>query len=185
MNKEIYEALEKRIQEKVSGVKQVDWFYNQYEEGEEGNMVWVTPSVYLQFLPIEWQDLGSRVQSGDMTLLVHLATDSGYENKQRITVTEHLELDKALKNALHGWGCPLSYTPSVTNVAGTANDGILINRLTRKGTESDHALRECMVTIATYTGSVYDYSSLISDSKDRQEVLLTLDLTVDKVPQLP
>jgi hypothetical protein len=187
MTKEIYEALEKRLLEKVPGLKYVDWYYGQYDEADDDAMVWITPSVFLEFFPMDWQQLGqSGMQMGTLRFTTHVVTDTAYDDKQRMTVHNHLSFEKSVYIALQGWDCMLSYLDNYAALANTNNDVQLFNSITRETSESDHALQRFIVTKASYECNVIDASLsllLVGDMTDVSNVVL--DLEVDKVDFIP
>ena len=184
MTAEIYKALEKRLVNNVDGLAQVDWFANQYADSEEEDLVWQTPVVYLEFLPITWITTGdARVQEGLMTLRVHTVTDNDYEDKKRFTVTAHLETLKNVFIALHDFDCMLSYSPGNENIL-PAFDVMLINELTRVRSEPDHLLRRFVVTVEEYQAQVVDVSKYVASLESDAWVTATLDLQVDMKDKL-
>lgn len=158
MTAEIYRAIEKRISDKVEEVKQIDWFMDQYAASIEDGMVWITPTVFLEFMPVTWQQIGQNIQSATMQVKVHFLTDNDYEDQKSLMMTNHLQLNKRVHKALQNWGCLLSYVEGYEALQGTGSDMILINNMTRVASESEHQLRQFVVTTQTYEAYVTDLS---------------------------
>lgn len=182
MTESIYNALEKRLQEKVPEIKNIDWFANQYEPSEEEDFVWITPAVFLEFAPVTWQTTGdTAIQQTLMTLTVHTVTDNNLVTKDRFTATQHLTIQRKVHAALHEFSCLLSYIqPTVTN----SDDHILLNELTRITSEPDHTLNVFITTKQTYTAQVFDLDLYFYNlQQSSQDVDIDVILNIDQVPK--
>jgi hypothetical protein len=185
MTSEIYLALEKQLQAQVPLLKEIEWYAEQYNDTNDGNLVWIEPCVFLEFLPVAWEQLGDiKIQGGTLITKVHIVTESAYEDKKRFTAHHHLQIDRAVFHALQGFACMLSFTPGLEQYENTPDDHAIINTMIRTSSESEHTLSKFIVTIQTYECYVYDLSFIAASSNQQTEVTATLDLTIHKVAQL-
>lgn len=180
----VYQALKKRINEKVSP-KYTDWYMGQYLEPDEedgGALLWDTPAVFVEFPPIAWQTLGGSVQAADMSMNIHLVNDSYFDTDQRVTdpILNHFGLEGNVFKAMMNWRCMLSYVPGFEALAGTDNDRVLIESVVRLNTDVDHGARRQFVSVQTFSSRIYDYSA----TKQWVNVLAALELDVIKVNHL-
>lgn len=75
MREEIYTALVARISEQVPEVKHID-LWNEQVAYVEDEMPYDRPAVFIQFMPIQWEDLiGRPVARGKGRLRLHVVTD--------------------------------------------------------------------------------------------------------------
>ncbi len=177
MTESIYTALEKRLKT-IPELKIIDWFANQYEPSEEEDFVWQTPAVFLEFAPCVWLTTGENtIQEALMTLTVHTVTDNNYADSKRFTATQHLAIQRKVHKALHEFTCALSYIdPNVSN----QTDHVLLNELTRVGSESDHVLNVIIATKQTYTAQVFDLDELQNNNTTANVDVI---LNIDQVPK--
>jgi hypothetical protein len=144
----VYQALKKRILTELPDVAQVDWYYSQYEESEDGNLVWTTPSIYIEFAPVDWQQFGTQFQRATVDVTLHIVSASAYgaedfrqtEQTDGLTIT-HLGLVSALYKKLQGFGCKYNYLNEFPTEATS-----LISGMVRKTTEVSHQLSVFNVT---------------------------------------
>jgi len=181
----IYAALKKRLAEKVEP-KLIDWFLGQYMEDDMedgGALLWNTPTIFLEFLPVDWETRPGNLQTATLRLNAHLVNDTLYDNDQRIldATINHLGMESAVFVALMNWRCLLSYVPGFEALAGEPEDRVLIESMVRNTSEPDHAMRKQLVSVQGFSSRVFDYSA----TPQWQTVLATLQLDIQKVNVLP
>lgn len=184
MIKEVYQALKKRIGE-IAEMDRVDWFMNQYNEADEsGNvLVYETPVVYLEFPPIEWQQMGSGIQRATISFNAHLVTESVADDDKRIldtTYVNHLGIENKVFVKLNNWRTNLSYVDAYGSLANTDKDRVLIESIVRKVTEPDHNLSEFVVTVQQFSCVIYDYSGMKNWKKVLAEISLEVNAQLSK-----
>ncbi|MDZ7877069.1 MAG: hypothetical protein U5L45_05335 [Saprospiraceae bacterium] len=174
----VYKALKQRILEKVEEVKQVDWYFKQYEEGEDGNLVWITPSVYVEFeLPIVFEQRGLQMQRSTLNVVLHVVSASGYgaedmrqtEHTDNLTMT-HLDLCQKIYKAFQGVSFAYKYLQQFPLV-----DDLLISGMIRTGMEVSHELSVFNVSKLFFTLNAQDSDALPQENIIEQ----TLDLSIE------
>jgi len=177
MLKDVYQALKKRISEEIPAITWIDWYLAQYDqEGEQA--MWTTPAAFIEFLPLDWQSLGSGVQASNVMLQVHLVNETHYDDEKRMldATINHLGQAQDIYKALHNWRCMLSYVDEYAALAGTENDRVLLESMVRVRTYPDHNMSRMLVAVQEFTMRIYDYDAQIQ----WQEVVAALDLQVEK-----
>lgn len=158
---ESYLAIKKRLSELLE-IAQVDWFYDQYSESADGNLVYVTPAVYVEFQPIEFQQRGGLTQTSVLDVVIHVVSSSGYgaedmrqtQDTDGLTI-QHLTLVKLVHKKLQGFGCAYNYLTGYTNADN------LISGMVRRSMEVDHALSPFVITKMTFQFHAYDCDAAI------------------------
>lgn len=79
MKKQLYLAIVDRLKN-IPGADGEPLFkhfdlWNQQVEFIEQETPFLTPAVFVEFLPLKWQTLGNRVQSADLTTRLHIVTE--------------------------------------------------------------------------------------------------------------
>ena len=79
MKKQLYLAIVDRLKN-IPGADGEPLFkhfdlWNQQVEFIEQETPFLTPAVFVEFLPLKWQTLGKRVQSADLTTRLHIVTE--------------------------------------------------------------------------------------------------------------
>jgi hypothetical protein len=62
----------------------VDWYLRQYHSRSEddGGLVIHTPSIFIEFMPIQWRTLPQNVQRAILTFRLHIVTESTHVDKR-------------------------------------------------------------------------------------------------------
>lgn len=162
MRRLIYMALKQRLLDSLDWLEYVDYFYMQYTDAE-GAMVRRTPSVFIEFMPIDWRQNGLKVQTGTQYIAIHLVSESGYDNEERILdtmATKHFERESQVFAALAGFRPKMSYLAEYASLQNTEDDKQIFESLVRMNTNADHDLTPFLVSVQTFAASIYDYSAL-------------------------
>lgn len=180
----VYSALKKRVNDQVTP-KYTDWYMGQYLEPDEengGQLLWNTPAVFIEFVPLQWDTLGNSVQASNTAFNLHLVNDSLYDDDKRVTdpVLNHFGLETLVFKAMMNWRCMLSYVPGFEALADTDNDRVLIESIVRVSTDTDHGANRQLVSLQQFSCRIYDYSA----TKQWATVLAALELEVTKVDHL-
>lgn len=179
----VYSALKKRLTAEVSP-EYVDWFYGQYldEETEDGGeMLWATPAVFVEFLPLKWETLGNAVQAANLQFNIHLVNNSLDSDEKRVTDTaslDHLGMESDVFRALQGFRALLSYVPGFEALAGEPGDRVILETISRLSSEPDHSMGRQLVSVQTFACRIYDYAA----TKTWATVVASLNQSVDMVP---
>lgn len=159
----------------INGFEDVDWFLGQYEIDDD-KLVYTVPIAYVEFSPLQWETLPREVQESTLQFSVHTVTDNIYADDKRILspVSNNLNLAEEVFKKLMNTRGLLSELAGFQNLAGTENDFILFNSITRIGQTFDHRLSPYLVTIQTFETRILDYSA----APAFQQIMATLDLSV-------
>lgn len=182
----VYSAIKKRLAAQVLPLpKYVDWYYAQYLEDEMedgGQLLWQTPALFVEFLPIEWETRPQNIQTSTLRFNTHLVNESFYDNDQRVldAAVNHLGQESSVFVALMNWRCMLSYVPGFEALADTANDRVLLESIVRESSEPDHTMRRQLVGVQRFACRIYDYSA----QPQWAQVLAALSLDVQIVDSL-
>lgn len=154
--------MKKKILADAPEVLQVDWFYNQYENTEDGNLVWTTPSVYLEFSQVAWAQRGARHQVASISVIFHVVSASGYgaEDYQQTEPTDglvinHLDLCDKLYRLFQSFSCGYQYLSNFSN-----EPNWLISSMVRVSTEVSHELNVFNVTKITFDLNIQDVGAI-------------------------
>ncbi len=177
MLKEVYKAIKKAIGDQIDGINDLDWYLGQYDQDGD-NTLYTTPAVYIEFQPMDWEQLKVGVQACNLMVSIHAVNASLYDTDQRIldAASNHLELENSVYRALQGFRCMLSYLPEYAGLAGGANDRVLLESMVRQRTYPDHDINRLLVSVQEFKTRIYDYSA----EPQYQEVIANLNLTAEK-----
>ncbi len=179
-----YAALKSRLQQECAP-QYIDWYMGQYLEEEAadgGQVLWATPAMFIEFLPVQWQTLTGNIQVTDLAFNVHLVNDSVFDTDERIldSTLNHLGQEGAIFRALMNWRAMLHDVPGMDTLEDTSADRVLLESVVRNSTEPDHNLRRQLVSVQQFTARLYDYTA----TKQWVQVLTDLDLEVLRVLSL-
>lgn len=161
MNIKPYISLSARIRAKVAGVKDIDIYNNQYENGRN-NDVFNTPAVFIEYAGGDWQDMTQGIQILDGGFIVHVVQSNYTHTKnidkktqpQQEDALKHYGIDGLVHKALKQW----------------MPDGCSSN-MVRKGTFYDHNHDQLIIT-------KHVYECLIDDDSNETEYI---EVDVDTV----
>lgn len=174
MTKNIYFLLKNRLSS-ISELEEIDWFTGQYLQNGEQAMT-VSTGCYLEFMPGQWQTLGDGQQQMALEFDVHLVQDCVLPGDERILdPMDHLGIAESIYKVLHRWGAMLSDLPAFAALAGTDEDVVVINSITRVSSTPDHNLSNLMVTVQRFACLVRD----VSASPEYQDVSAILNLNTE------
>lgn len=158
----------KQMLESIPEIPSVMWYASQYDESVD-EAVFYCPACYIEFLPIEPDQNGLQVQSGDMVFRVHLFTEYYNDDDQ---ILSHFELSDLIYQKLQGSTGKASDIPAYANLAGTPEDFNVLNKISRIGIIPDHAVTNTSVTIQEFLCRAIDLAAAI------RYVLVNADIEV-------
>lgn len=138
----IFSKIKERL-ESIDGIARVELFNSQLEYAEE-EQAFATPAVLIEFQPIQWRHQLHGVREADITVVLHVVTDSRVGHWS--DTIEVFSLLDSISSALHGIG-------------GTAENGSVMNSLTLTSSTTDHNFDELQDNVETYTCHVTDRSA--------------------------
>lgn len=162
--------IKQRLEQEVPGLKETDWFMQQYEQGrsryknDSAAVLYATPACYIEFLPIDPQTLGGgKVQQAPVRFRIHTVTSCLYDNHRRIydpsAPINHLDFVDMAFAALQGYRAKLSQLQGFDHLAGTEQDHRVMNSIDRKGIIAEHRLSDLMVTVQEFSCLCNDVSA--------------------------
>ncbi len=152
----IFRALKQRI-EAIDGLPACSWFNSQYDEDSD-EAVYLVPHVYLEFLPIPLNQEVSLIQTSDnVRFRVHLFTE--YYNDEN-EVLSHYDQVAGIHKALTKKTLLLSELTEYAGLAGTPDDKVILNTMTRTEITPDHNQSNTIITIQEFVASGVDLSAL-------------------------
>lgn len=180
----VYQAIKKKLLHDVPEINQVDWFYEQYENTEEGNLVWTTPSVYVEYPEtVRWVQRGANYQMATINITLHVVSASAYgaEDMRQVEMTDglvisHLDLCQKVYAAIQKFFCNYSYLAEFPN-----EESVLLNQVVRTETEVSHNLSVFNVTKMTFTATIHDVNAM----PVQVEVMPPIGLDLEVVPIIP
>lgn len=145
--KAIYQVLKAHLAN-VPNVEDVDWYLGQYSQDDSGSILYATPSLYIEFRPIDWKTLPNKVQRGVLSFIVHTVTDSVYDDDERFLDSQfdHLQLVDNVFAALEG--------KRFSNSGKT-----ILETIVRRSVTPDHNLEGIIVTTQEFQSVVFNYEA--------------------------
>lgn len=148
MHPKSYTDLAERLRLKVPGIKTIDLYNGQYDDPAQHN-AYTCPAVFIEWLPVEWQDMPAGVQQGAGGFRIHCVVNTLRETRnidrlsppQQSQHTAHLLFPAAVHAALQGFA-PHGYSP-----------------LGRVLTTPDHRYTGNIIVVHQYTAHVVDTSA--------------------------
>lgn len=193
MEQFIYAALKQLLANKVPILKEIDWYLGQYDQSDEGDQVLhTTPACFLEFSDDSNTPLSQGHQLKIMNVTAHIVDESAYDSDLRMTTNpiqsslKHLILVETINGALNDTGHRLSDITAFASYLNTPNDRIIVNNMVRITTDRTmlHELSPLLVTKVTYQMAVIDYSGTANYLGDLQQLLVSLELDVQKAPSI-
>lgn len=179
----VYKAIKKKLLADVTPTPEyVDWYYGQYLEDEMedgGELLWTTPAVFIEFLPLQWTTRGDLSQRAELVFNVHLVNESMDSDERRMTDTTstgHMAQAARVFSALQGFRANLKYIPGFESIAD-ADDRVMIESITRVSSEVDHNLRRQVVSVQQFRATIFDYGA----QRNWQQVLAAIEEEVEVV----
>jgi hypothetical protein len=176
----IYLLLQNHINTKCSTwIKHCDLYLRQYEQLQD-DVVFVTPSVYIRFLPIEWQTIAHDRQTAELNFEIHLVTETAYGDSRDLTDTQfinHIAYETQLFAILHNYRFALSMLPAFAHLKNTPQDSIVLESISRTRTVPHDQLSNLNVSVQSFRTKIYDYAAV----PQFQSVLAALNLQVNIV----
>jgi hypothetical protein len=161
MIKNAYLILKQTLEAAVT-VGEVDYWLGQYLQN--GESVWhVSDGVYIEFMEIPTEQLGGNAQLLQTRVRIHVAQECVYDDGSRITdaTVNHLQMCEDVYKVLNGRDFYLSLLAAFAALAGTANDRIVINTMSRTQITPDHTLSNRLVTVQEFSCTIYDYTAML------------------------
>lgn len=161
MIKQTFQILQQTLSA-ATGAAEVDYYLGQYQPGE-GDVWHVEKGVYIEFADMPTEQLGGNAQQIVARIRIHCASSCLYDDGQRITdaTVNHLGFVEDAYKALNGKDFYLSLLPAYAALAGTNDDRIVINTMSRTAIVNDHALRSVLATVQEFSCTIYDYSAML------------------------
>ena len=162
MTKHHYAALKARLTSQIPGIAHVDWYMGQDDPGDGETWVWKTPAAYIEFAPVDWVTLGGNVQRGLLVVTVRLVTDGMGDGDKALEspALEHFDFLSEVFRALQGFRANLSTLPQFAPLAGTGDDRILLETVTRINSRTTHESSNLLRSEQTFSCICYDYAAV-------------------------
>ncbi len=151
----------------------------QYEQLQE-DVVFITPTVYIRFLPIEWQTVAHNRQTAELNFELHLVTETAYGDSRDLidlTFINHIAYENQLFQVLHNHRCLLSDLPEFAQLKGTPQDTVILESIVRTRTVPHDQMSNINVSVQSFSSKIYDYAAV----PQFQTVLANLNLQVNVV----
>ncbi|MEM7372805.1 MAG: hypothetical protein AAF587_29560 [Bacteroidota bacterium] len=149
--------LQQRLSE-MSQLPDVRWFNAQFDQNKD-EAVFYVPSVYIEFLPMDLEDIGEQVQGGEVMFRIHLMTEL-YDDNDRVLA--HFDLVDDIFKHLHGWDVMKSALPEFSALQDTEDDVAIINKVVRTRLIPDHAQSNTIITVQEFKTYVADFAAMKS-----------------------
>jgi hypothetical protein len=179
MLREIYLLLKNHLSATVTALKYIDWDLGQYNQAGE-DYVLTTPSAYISFAPITWNTRPGQSQQAILNFTITLVSDTVYGTEQDMTdqdFIDHLGIEGEMHAAFAAKRFLLSELQEFAALAGTDNDRVMIETISRTSSDPHSELSNLIVTSQTFQTNIHDYGAV----KSFQTVLAQLrcDITVN------
>lgn len=130
--KESYKNLRDHLLTNIAGLQEVDLYNGQYDNGD----TITTPAIYIEYLPISWQDAGKNTQTATVTIRLHIvqinyaSTRGTVDNAEEFTALDYLDFIQSTHQLLQGWQMDNS-GPLVRTISeqDSNHDAILIDKV--------------------------------------------------------
>lgn len=147
--------IKQRLEQKVSGLKEVDWFLDQYNPNGN-NALYTTPANFIEFLPASTSTMvGGKLQQADLRFRIHTVTTNLHENHKRIhdpnAAINHLDFVDLTFSALQGYRAKVSHLSGFEHLLGTDKDYQVMNSIERRDINAEHRLKKQMVTVQEFS----------------------------------
>lgn len=182
-----FEILKKRLTDTVAELREIDWYLEQDSTTDKNASLKAMPAAYLQFMPLETIDLGTRIQQAivqfDLILLSDCVYDTGSKRMKKDSPSDHMRLfDKVYKN-ISGFSARLSYLPEFAVLLNTEGDMRVMNTISRMAIVPPHVPRKAiMKSVQRFTCVVWDHGAFptwtLADPQPALEVEGELELPV-------
>ena len=147
----------KQLLESIPDIPQVMWYAAQYDVDTD-EAVFYCPACYIEFLPLEFDQSGLQVQGADMVFRVHLFTEYLNEDDQLLS---HFDLSDKIYQQLEGTSATISEIPTFEALAGTEEDVVVLNKISRITLIPDHSVTNTSVTIQEFRCRAIDLAAAI------------------------
>jgi len=161
-----FEILKKRLTDQVTELREIDWYMNQDDLKDKNALLVAAPALYIQFLPVQLEDLGYGMQKGeadfDIILLTETMHTTGSKRLKKEQPQDHMRLfDKVYKN-IAGFSSLISYLPEFAALEDTANDLRIMNTIRRLGvpTPPHGTLKGIMKSVQRFRTIIWDHVKL-------------------------
>ena len=158
-----YQIIRNKLSANVSEIKDLDWYLQQYQANDKNAGLYDLPGVYVEFAPIDTQQMAGFVQMGTAAIRIHLVTDSieskGERRIKRVTAKDHAVIMDEIYKTLNGKRGLLHEADGFEDVVNTEQDFMVMNSMTRNQIIPPHQLRKNMVSIQRFECVIYDYSN--------------------------
>lgn len=116
MKKQLYLAIVNRLKN-IPGADDEPLFkhfdlWNQQVEFIEQETPFLTPAIFVEFMPLQWQTMGNRVQSADLTTRLHIVTEwhaltaDNVPDEEQNLALEYLDIVDSVVAALQNFSAP-------------------------------------------------------------------------------
>jgi|GEM_PF-2251229 len=178
MLKEVFQGLQNRVMQ-PGGVqpqmfKHFDWYNDQYDLNpatQKLQVPFLTPAVFVEFLPYTPQSLSRRVQLIPLNFRLHLVSDIYSHSRagmaEQAAALSHIDLANALHHLIHGHHYLIP-----ANAALGLPARAVYNTCARVRQEPDHAYSNLVVCLMEYRTIAFDYSATRSTQKMNNPLLV-------------
>lgn len=153
-----YQIIKNKLKANVLEIKDLDWFINQYSKSDKSAMLYTLPGVYVQFLPMDTDQIGMQTQIAECEFDIHLVTsnlfDKGEQRIRKAEATDHAMIMDKIYKTLNGKKGTMA---EVDNPG--ADNYIILNSMTRTRVTPPHELASNMVSIQRFKTVIFDYSA--------------------------
>lgn len=143
-----FQIFKKLLTDKVSELREIDWYLQQDSESDKNAWLYAAPVVFIEFLPYETMDLGKRIQHAIVEFNLHLLTSNVQDSGKRMSKTQptdHMRIFDKVYDAVHGFSALLSYLPEFVALADTASDQRVMNSCSRIQIVPPHVPRKSLM----------------------------------------
>ena len=145
MRKQIFQAIGRRIAERVPDVKFID-LWNNNVAALAGGAVWPTPALFVEFEEIEWRQQGNAARMGNVAVRLHIitraVTTNGHNDQRQAQALAYLDLIDRVNAAMQG----------------LRGEHFAAFQLTTSATNHEHA--ELIESVERYITRVQDISAM-------------------------
>lgn len=135
-------------------IKTIDLWNNQWANLST-EKAFLFPSVFIEFMPIQWRSVGGGVQVADALITLHIGSKTNASsrdgNTEKPTFLKHLRTIDAVHALITGWGNETGYMSSFTRVSSTHDhdhDDIISHMEVYRVTVKDFSAQKPMLKVS-------------------------------------
>lgn len=146
---DFFKAIKARLTSEVTDLKYFDWFNNQFEKIEE-DVPFNLPAAFIEFAPIDWQQLGRLHQAAEVNFLIHVAD---------MQLGESSSIDPDLvanANLAHLELCDKIYAALQNFNGNMVNPALPFSSICRTGNTMDHDNEGLVITAIPFRVRLFE-----------------------------